>query len=89
MLEVDVIVTSYMTSIFNMADVNIKECVLLMANPALKLNAGDQMYARKRIYHGWLVRIEKSVPRDHCLASLGSIEKSDPQDHCLASLGRA
>ena len=30
------------------------------------------MYARKRIYHGCLVRIEKSVPRDHCLASLGT-----------------
>ena len=28
-------------------------------------------YARKRIYHDCLVRTEKSVPRDHCLASLG------------------
>ena len=26
-------------------------------------------YARKRIYHGCLVWIEKFIPRDHCLAS--------------------
>ena len=27
-------------------------------------------YARKRIFHGCLVRIEKSVPLDYCLASV-------------------
>ena len=29
------------------------------------------MYARTRIYHGCLMWIEKSIPQDHCLASLG------------------
>ena len=29
------------------------------------------MYTRKRIYHNYLAQTEKSVPRDHCLASLG------------------
>ena len=59
-------------------------------------------YARKRIYHVCLVRIEKYVPRDHCLANVVLHEGSKtilvhdismtiliPRDHCLASLGKA
>ena len=30
-----------------------------------------ERYARKSIYHGCMVWIEKSVTRDHCSASLG------------------
>ena len=39
-------------------------------------------YARKSIYHGCMVWIEKSVTRDHCSASLGKPrdEISDPCD---------
>ena len=36
-------------------------------------------YARKSIYHGCMVWIEKSVTRDHCSASLG-MPISDPRD---------
>ena len=43
-----------------------------MATPTFKSNTGDQkVYARKRIYHCCLVRLENSIPQDHCLASLG------------------
>ena len=69
-LGVDVIATSHTTSAFNMADVNLYECDSSMATPTLKSNAGDQKVCNKK-NHGCLVPIEKSVPRDHCLASLG------------------
>ena len=41
-----------------------------------------------RIFHGCEMRIEKSVPRDHCLASLG-FRKNPSEGHCLASRGFA
>ena len=41
------------------------ECTLMMTYVKIK------RYARKRIYYGCLVRIEKSIPQDHCLALLG------------------
>ena len=34
-------------------------------------------YARKSIYHGCMVWIEKSVTRDHCSASLGKPGDAD------------
>ena len=34
-------------------------------------------YARKSIYHGCMVWIEKSVTRDHCSASLGKPRDAD------------
>ena len=39
-------------------------------------------YARKSIYHGCMVWIEKSVTRDHCSASLGKPRDvdHDPRD---------
>ena len=40
-----------------------------MKTPPLKSKLEFKRYARKRIYHGCLVRIDKSVPQDHCLAS--------------------
>ena len=67
MLGVDVIVMSQTTSTFNMADANIWERDSLMATPMFKSNAGDQ----KRFYHSCLVQLEKSVPRNHGMASLG------------------
>ena len=71
-LEVDIIVTSHTTSTFNMADVNKQERESLMATPMLKSTLEFKRYVRKRIYHGCLVQIEKSVPWDHCLASLST-----------------
>ena len=44
-----------------MADVNIQE----RNSAPTKSNAGAQKVCKKRIHHGCLVRIEKSVPRDH------------------------
>ena len=62
LLRVDVIATSHKTSVFNMADVNIKERDSFMVIPMLEL----EKYARKRIYYDCSVRTENSVPRDHC-----------------------
>ena len=54
----DVIATSHTTSNFNMADVNVWEPDSCMWTPTLKSNAVKiKRYARKRIYHGCLVRI--------------------------------
>ena len=36
-----------------------------------------KMYARKSIYHGCAVWIEKSVTRDHCSATLGKPRDAD------------
>ena len=58
-----------MPSTFNMADISVLECDSLLATPTLKSNA-EQKVCKKRIYHSCLVRVEKSVPRDHCLTSL-------------------
>ena len=44
---------------------------MFMVTPMLKSNAGDQKDARKEICDGCLVRIEKSVPQDRYLASVG------------------
>ena len=59
-----------MTLPFNMADVNVNESDSLMATPTLKSHAGDRKVCKKK-NHDCSVRIEKSAPRDHCLASLG------------------
>ena len=45
-------VTSHTTSTYNMADANVEQRDSLIATPTLKSNAGDERYARKRIYHG-------------------------------------
>ena len=68
---VDVIVTSHTKPIFNMADVNVKDRDSFTATPTLSKMLELEKYARKRIYHGCSMRIEKSVPLDHFLASLG------------------
>ena len=47
-----------------MADVNVNERDSFMATPILNQTLEIERYARKRIYHGWSVRIEKSAPRD-------------------------
>ena len=41
----------------------------LMATPTLKSNAGDQKVCKKRICHGCLVQIEKSILWDHSASS--------------------
>ena len=46
----------------------------------LKKTFKIESYARKRIKHECLVRIENSVPRYHCFASLLVMPNSDPQD---------
>ena len=53
---------------------------LLHENQTLQI----KRYARKRLYHGFLVRIEISVHRDHCLASLGKASwwQTVPQQGC-------
>ena len=71
MLGIGIIVTSHKMSTFNMLDINVLEWDALMATPTLNRTLEIKRYARKRIFHGCLVRIEKSVPRAHCLVSLG------------------
>ena len=54
MLGVDVIATSHMMSIFNMADVNVQLCDSLMATSTLKLNTGDKgMQEKESILVAW------------------------------------
>ena len=48
MLGIDIIMTSHMTSTFNMADIHVKERDSLMATPTLKLNVGDQKVCKKK-----------------------------------------
>ena len=52
-----------------MADINVKQSDSIMATPTLKWNARDRKACKKKNL-SWL-RAEKSIPRDHCLASLG------------------
>ena len=59
---IDVIVTSHMTSTFNMADVNVHERDALVATPTLKSNNGDQKVCKTRIYHGYMLRTETIRP---------------------------
>ena len=47
-LQEDVIAMSHMTSIFNMADVNIQERDSLMATPTLKSSAGDEKVCKRK-----------------------------------------
>ena len=56
-----------------MVDVNVQEYDSLMMAPTLNQTMEITRYARKKIYHGSLVRVEKSFSRDHCLASLGEV----------------
>ena len=41
----------------------------------VKIAENHVSYARKKIYHGGSVQIEKSVPRDNCLISVGKASK--------------
>ena len=55
-----------------MADVSVNERDSFMATPTLKSNAGDRKVCKKKKLSWMLVIfIEKSAPRDHCLALLG------------------
>ena len=65
-------VENFVSSNFNMVDINVYECDSLMVTPMFKSMLQIKRYPRKRFYHGCTVLIEKSVPRDRYLASLGN-----------------
>ena len=63
---------------FNFSKNPLKEKVLFHTSSSLKIKYGkSKRYARKSIYHGCMVWIEKSVTRDHCSASLGKPRDAD------------
>ena len=62
--------TSRTMSTFNTADVNVKERGSLMATYIKTKHWRSKGMEEKEPFHGYLVQIETSVPRDHFLASL-------------------
>ena len=80
MLGVDVIVMSInMTSIFNMADVNIYECDALMANPALKSYPGDQKVCKKKNLP-WLFGADRKKFPSESLFGITKFLRAEPCD---------
>ena len=70
MLGVDIIMISYTTSTFNMADVNILERDSLMATPMLKSNTGGQKVCKEK-NRSWLFGVDRKIRPSGSLASLG------------------
>ena len=76
-LDVNVKNRTVVTSL-NLSRNSLKEKVLLYSKFHLKIQMWKtKRYARKSIYHGCMVWIEKSVTRDHCPASLGKPRDAD------------
>ena len=63
--------TSHTTSTFNMADINVKQYDLFMAAPTLKSVKIKCWRSKGMQEKESIMRIETSVPRNHCLALFG------------------
>ena len=68
-----------MLTSLNLSRNSLTEKFYVIANSSLKIKFGKSKgtNARKSIYHGCMVWIEKSVIRDHCSASLGKPRDAD------------
>ena len=67
-----------MPASLNMSRNSLKEKVMLYSKFYLENQMWSiKWYARKGIYHGYVVWIEKSVTRDHCSVSLGKPRDTD------------